>query len=325
MLTTCMRRFRGTFLFAPACTKAIQGARIARQIVRWWGSVLDGFIVYVKALILAAVEGITEFLPISSTGHLILVERGLQLTDDPSFNLTFIVIIQLPAILSVVLYFWKDLSPFVPEVDERGQKLTLWSKILVAFIPAALLGPFVNDFLEAHLLAPVPVSIALLVGGIILIVIEKQPRDPTVSSVTQITFKTALLIGLFQCLAMIPGTSRSAATIIGAMILGTSRSVAAKFSFFLAIPTMLGATVFTLARNGLNFSNQEWAILTGGSVASFIVAYAVIAVFMGYIRRGSFAMFGYYRIVLAAIVLLFYLLHWLNSDSTVPEAGPALP
>jgi len=286
---------------------------------------LDGFIVYIKALVLAAVEGITEFLPISSTGHLILVERGLQLTDDPTFNMAFIVIIQLPAILSVVIYFWKDLSPFVPEADDRRQKLTLWVKILVAFIPAVLLGPLVNDFLEVHLLAPVPVSIALLVGGIILIMIESQPREPTVSSVAEITFKTALIIGLFQCLAMLPGTSRSAATIIGAMLLGTSRPVAAKFSFFLAIPTMLGATVFTLVKNGLDFTAQEWTILTVGSVASFIVAYAVIAVFMGYIRRGSFAVFGYYRIALAAIVLTFYFLHWLNGDSPPQGAGPGLP
>jgi undecaprenyl-diphosphatase len=290
-----------------------------------WGIALDGLIVYLKALVLAAVEGITEFLPISSTGHLILVERGLQLTDDPSFNDAFIVIIQLPAILSVVLYFWKDLWPFVPEASERTEKLTLWAKILVAFIPAALLGPFVSDFLETHLFAPIPVSIALLVGGIILILIEQHPRDPAVSTVADITFKTAFIIGLFQCLAMIPGTSRSAATIIGAMLLGTSRPVAAKFSFFLAIPTMFGATVYTLVKNGVEFTNQEWAILTGGSVASFIVAYAVIAVFMGYIRRGSFAVFGYYRIALAAIVLIFYFLHWLNGDSPSAGAGPGLP
>lgn len=286
---------------------------------------MDGFIVYLKALVLAAVEGITEFLPISSTGHLILVERGLQLTDDPSFNLAFIVIIQLPAILSVVLYFWKDLWPFVSEADERTQKLTLWAKILVAFVPAALLGPFVSDFLETHLLAPVPVSIALLVGGIILILIEQRPRDPSVSTVAEITFKTAFIIGLFQCLAMFPGTSRSAATIIGAMLLGASRPVAAKFSFFLAIPTMFGATVYTLVKNGLSFTNQEWAILAGGSVVSFLVAYAVIAVFMGYIRRGSFAVFGYYRVALAVIVLAFYFLHWLNGDSAVPAGAPGPP
>lgn len=257
---------------------------------------------YIVALVLAVVEGITEFLPISSTGHMILVEAWLKFQQEESFANAFMVIIQLPAILSVVVYFWKDIWPFA---SERGVEptLLLWTKIITAFLPAAVLGFLLDDLIDAYLFNAITVAAALVVGGVVLIVLEWRPRADGLPSAHDIGYRRALAIGFIQCLAMIPGTSRSAATIIGAMMLGCSRQAAAEFSFFLAIPTMLGATALKLLKGGLGFTGEQWTLIALGSVVSFVVAYGVIALFMSYIRRYSFAPFGWYRIVLGLLVL----------------------
>ena len=271
--------------------------------------------IYLKAVLLAVVEGITEFLPISSTGHLILVESWVRLSDDETFNNAFMVVVQAPAILSVLVYFWKDLWPFGTTPETRNRLVALWGKIIVAVAPAIALGPFLNDYLEEHLFAPVPVAVALLVGGIVLIFLEGRLRGPTIERVADIPVRLALLIGLFQCFAMVPGTSRSAATIIGAMLLGASRPAAAEFSFFLAIPTLGAATVYSLVKSGVDFTQEQWMVLGVGSIVSFVVAYSVIAVFMSYVRRRSFAAFGYYRIALAVLVLAAAYWGWIGAGS----------
>ena len=269
--------------------------------------------IYLKAILLAIVEGITEFLPVSSTAHLILLQEFLLLSDDTNFRNTFNVIIQLPAILSVLVYFWKDLWPFGSTGGHRQEVYALWTKILVAVVPVLVIGFLVHDYLEARLFAPLPVAVALFVGGIVLIVVERFKHLTTTELVTDITFRMALIIGFIQCLAMIPGTSRSAATIIGAMLLGASRPAAAKFSFFLALPTMLAATVYSLAKSGLDFTAEQWSVLALASMVSFAVAYGVIAALMRYIQHHSFAVFGYYRIALASAILLAWQMGWILS------------
>ncbi|MEK7794962.1 MAG: undecaprenyl-diphosphate phosphatase [Candidatus Hydrogenedentota bacterium] len=263
---------------------------------------------YLVAALLAVIEGVTEFLPVSSTGHLIIADEFLSLSESESFNNTFIVVIQLPAILAVVAYFWTSLWPWGAGLAERRKRFGLWSRIVAAFAPAAGLGFLFDDILERYLFAPVPVAIALFVGGLVIILLERRGPRPRIHSLTELTFPIAIGIGLFQCLAMFPGASRSAATIIGAMILGLTRPAAAEFSFFLAIPTMLGATSLKIAKNGLGFTNHEWALIATGAIVSFVVAYAVVAAFMKYIQRRDFAIFGYYRMALAVLVLLIFAL-----------------
>ena len=270
---------------------------------------------YLKAILLAVVEGVTEFLPISSTGHLILVGHYLGFRAGPGFADSFDVIIQLPAIGAVVLYFWKDLSPFGRD-NRSAEKIHLWGKILLAVLPAVVFGLLLKDTIREHFFNPLSVAIALLLGGIILILIERREHDNEIQSVHAITYRIAILIGCFQCLALFPGTSRSAATIIGAILLGSSRVAAAEFSFFLAIPTMLGATLLTLLAEGLDFTLRQWALLSIGSFVSFIVAYASIALLMRFIKKHRFTVFGYYRIVLAILVLL--LLKWPFSPNGTP-------
>ncbi len=262
---------------------------------------------FLVAIILSVIEGITEFLPISSTGHMILVEDFLRLSDDSAFADSFMVIIQLPAILSVVVYFWSELCPLRRDGIDN-EKIRLWIRIVIAFLPAAVLGALFDDYIEAWLFNSITVAVALVIGGVVLLLLERRTSSVHMQEVGDITWGKGLLIGFFQCLAMIPGTSRSAATIIGGMILGASRPAAAEFSFFLAIPTMLGATAYKVMKNGLDFTAHQWALLAIGSIVSFLVAYAVIAAFMGYIRRRNFIPFGYYRIALGALVLLLFLL-----------------
>jgi undecaprenyl-diphosphatase len=257
---------------------------------------------FIKALLLGIIEGFTEFLPISSTGHLILAEAFLKFDQPEGFSNAFMVIIQLPAILSVVVYFWKDLWPWA-RPEGFNAAFALWTKIAVAFLPAAALGFLLDDLIDAYLFNPLTVACALGVGGLLLIALEWRPREPRIAATADIGYGTAIAIGFIQCFAMIPGTSRSAATIIGAMALGTSRSAAAEFSFFLAIPTMLGATTLKLLKGGLDFTGPQWGILAVGSIVSFVVAYASIAFFMRFIQRHSFIPLGVYRIVLAALVL----------------------
>jgi undecaprenyl-diphosphatase len=264
-------------------------------------------VLFLKVIILGIVEGLTEFLPVSSTGHLILLERWLTLEGSPGFAETFMIVIQLPAILAVVLYFWSRLFPFHPKADTAAT-FHLWIKIGIAFLPAAVFGILLDDLIESWFFNPLSVSLALIVGGVVLLLLEYKRGAFRLEQVSDIGFKVALGIGIFQCLAMMPGTSRSAATIIGAMLLGASRPAAAEFSFFLAIPTMLGATVYKTLKSGLVLNANEWMLIAIGGLVSFITAYIVVAAFMNYIRRYSFRPFGYYRIVLGILILLLLVL-----------------
>lgn len=255
------------------------------------------------AVILGIVEGVTEFLPISSTGHLILVNRLVGFTG--SFANTFDVVIQLGAILSVVVYFWRRINPFsnIKTKQEKSEIWDLWKKTIVGVIPALLIGGTIGKVVEEQLFNPLTVALALVVGGIVLIIIENRDKLNNINSIASLNYKTAFFVGLIQCLAMIPGTSRSAATIIGAMLLGASRSVAAEFSFFLAIPTMLAASAYSLLKINTGLSSAEWQIVAIGFVVSFLVALGVIAAFMSYIRKKDFKPFGYYRIVVGLLVV----------------------
>ena len=260
---------------------------------------------YLSALILGIVEGITEFLPISSTGHLIIVNRFVGFTEQ--FANMFNVVIQLGAILAVVVYFRKRLIPSGHYYLSENQRIySLWKKTIVGVIPALAIGYLVGDYIEERLFNTTVVAFALIVGGIILLYIENRRPLNRITSIEHLTFKTALLIGFIQCLAMIPGTSRSAATIIGAMLLGASRVVAAEFSFFLAIPTMAAASGYTLLKSGTLLSAHEFLVVACGFIVSFVVAWLVIAGLMNYISKKDFKLFAYYRIVLGIIVLAYF-------------------
>jgi len=255
------------------------------------------------AVILGIVEGVTEFLPISSTGHLILVNRLVEFQGG--FAHVFDVVIQLGAILSVVVFFWRKLNPFSRYKDrwEKQDTWDLWKKTLAALVPALIIGATLGKYVQELLFNPVIVSIALIAGGIVLVLIERRQPINLIDSVNDLSYKNSFLIGLIQCLAMIPGTSRSAATIIGAMFLGASRSTAAEFSFFLAIPTMAAASAYSLLTAESSLTFYQWMVLGVGFLVAFIVAWAVIAVFMKYIQSHDFKAFGYYRIILGLIVL----------------------
>lgn len=265
-----------------------------------------------KAIVFGIVEGITEWLPISSTGHLILLKQLMPLKVSESFWNMFEVVIQLGAILAVVLIFWHKIFPFR---KERGRWHTdmriinLWIKIIVACIPAAIIGLLFDDKINALFYNPTSVSIALIVFGVLFIVIENRNRRmrPRVTKLGQLTYQTAIIIGLFQVLAAVfPGTSRSGATIIGALLIGVSRTVAAEFTFFLAIPVMFGASLLKLIKFGFHFTGLEIGILVVGMVSAFIVSVIVIRFLMGYIKKHDFKVFGWYRIVLGIIVLLYF-------------------
>jgi undecaprenyl-diphosphatase len=261
---------------------------------------------YLISVILGIVEGITEFLPVSSTGHLIIVNKFIDFTGD--FAVMFDVVIQLGAILSVVVVFWDRLFPFKKgrSAEEINAVFSIWFKVCVAVIPALIAGALFGSSIKKYLFNPVTVSIALVVGGIILIYIESRKRESIIDSITDLTYKTAFFIGMIQCLGMIPGTSRSAATIIGAMILGLSRVAAAEFSFFLAIPTMAAASAYSVMKLGRMLTPMEIQVSAIGFFVSFIVAWLVIKVFIAFISRHDFKPFGYYRIVLGVLVLLYY-------------------
>ncbi|CDZ74318.1 undecaprenyl-diphosphatase UppP [Peptoniphilus sp. ING2-D1G] len=277
---------------------------------------------FLKVIIYGIVEGITEFLPISSTGHLILLSKFLPLSPQ-SFENAFSVIIQLGAILSVVVLYFDELNPFSLKKgrlsnissDKKLSFKEFWkyrdlktmrliAKIIVGFLPAAVLGFLLDDLIDKYLFNNVTVAIALVFYGIVIIIMEsRKSEDVKFETIDEIDMRTIVLIGFFQCLAMVPGTSRSAATIIGAMLLGCSRKSAAEFSFFLAIPTMLGATALKIIKLGFSFSSTQWMQIILGMVVSFAVAYAVIVKFMGYIKKHDFKVFGVYRIILGIIVL----------------------
>ena len=266
------------------------------------------FIDIFKAIILGIVQGITEWLPVSSTGHMILVDEFVKLNFSPTFISTFLVVIQFGSILAVLLIFFKKLNPFDSSKSkiEKKETLSLWAKVIVAVIPSGIIGILFEEDIDRLFFNSTTVALALIIYGVIMIVIENRNKKPAVSDFSQVSYKLALGIGLFQCLALIPGTSRSGSTIIGATLLGASRYVAAEFSFFLAIPTMLGASLLKLVKTGFAFSGFEWLVLGVGSVVAFVVSVIVIKFFMDYIKKHDFKAFGYYRIVLGIIVLLYF-------------------
>ena len=260
-----------------------------------------------KAFILGIVQGITEWLPISSTGHLIIIEDIFKFNFPEAFVNTFFVIIQLGSILAVVVLFFNKLNPIKRDKEERNKIINLWLKIAVASVPAAIIGFVFGDKIDELLYNSVTVAIMLIIYGVIFIVLERGHRKPNVDDLGQISYKLAIGIGVFQMLALIPGTSRSGATIVGAIFLGTSRYIASEFSFFLAIPTMLGASAYKLLKMGFAFTNLEWMVLLVGSVTAFVVSLWVINFLLDYVRKYDFKIFGYYRIILGLIVLFFYL------------------
>ncbi|HFL3509032.1 TPA: undecaprenyl-diphosphate phosphatase [Clostridioides difficile] len=263
-----------------------------------------------KAVILGIVQGITEWLPVSSTGHMILVDEFIKLNFSNTFISTFLVVIQFGSILAVLVIFFRKLNPFdsAKNIKQKKETVRLWLKVIIAVIPSGVIGILFEDDIDRLFFNSTVVAIALIVYGIIMIGLEKRNKKPKYKDFSQVTYKLALCIGLFQCLALIPGTSRSGSTIIGAVLLGTSRYVAAEFSFFLAIPTMLGASALKLLKAGFGFTGFEWLILGVGSVVAFVVSIVVIKLFMDYIKKHDFKVFGYYRIVLGIVVLAYFFL-----------------
>ena len=264
-----------------------------------------------KAILFGIVEGITEWLPISSTGHMILLNEFVTLDVSPEFWEMFLVVIQLGAILAVVLLFWNKIFPFQFKDKPiiRKDIFTLWFKILAACIPAAVIGLAFDDVLDALFYNPWCVAIALIVFGVAFIIIENRNKNasPKITTLGEITYQTAFLIGVFQLLAAVfPGTSRSGATIVGALLIGVSRTVAAEFTFFLAIPVMLGASLLKIVKFGFEFTGTEAAILITGMISAFIVSVIVIRFLMGYIKKHDFKVFGWYRIGLGAAVLMYF-------------------
>lgn len=266
-----------------------------------------------KSVLFGIVEGVTEWLPISSTGHLILLNEFITLDVSREFQSMFDVVIQLGAILAVIVLFFYKLNPFAPQKSEGEKKDTwnLWFKVIVAIIPSGVVGILLDDWMDQHLHNGIVVSIALIVYGIAFILVEKRNdrRTVRIRDVHGIDCKTALLIGLFQCLSLVPGTSRSGSTILGAILLGVGRSAGAEFSFFMAIPTMLGASAIKLLKflaSGVSATGTEIGVLAVGCVVSFVVSLLVIKGLMEYVRKHSFSAFGVYRIVLGAAVLFYF-------------------
>ena len=273
------------------------------------------FLEIIKAIILGIVEGVTEWLPVSSTGHMILVDEFLKLNVSKEFMEMFLVVIQLGAILAVILLYWKKIFPFKFDNGVKVEKDTIimWVKILIACVPAAIVGLLWDDYLNALFYNPTTVAIMLILFGILFIVIENynKGKNPKINSLTEITYTVAVMIGLFQLIAAVfPGTSRSGATIVGALLIGVSRTVAAEFTFFLAIPVMLGASALKLVKFGLKtgfvMTGSELTILLVGMIVAFIVSILAIKFFMSYIKNNDFKVFGWYRIVLGILVLAYF-------------------
>lgn len=269
-----------------------------------------------KAILFGIVEGVTEWLPISSTGHLILLNEFINLNVSREFQSMFDVVIQLGAILAVIVLFFHKLNPFAPSksAGEKKQTWQLWFKVIAAIIPSGLVGVLFDDWMDAHLHTGLVVSIALIVYGISFILVERKNQGKHVrliEDVHAIDYKTAIMIGLFQCLSLVPGTSRSGSTILGAIMIGVGRSAGAEFSFFMAIPTMLGASAIKGLKfmlSGVGITGMEIGILIVGCVVSFVVSLLVIKALMEYVRKHSFSAFGVYRIVLGIVVLGYFLL-----------------
>lgn len=267
-----------------------------------------------KVIFLGIVEGITEWLPISSTGHMLLVDEFITLNMPENFKEMFFVVIQLGAIIAVVVMFWKKMWPFQFK-DKLQPKvnmdiINMWLKVVVACIPSAVLGLLLDDILEEYFGNAITISIMLIVYGIAFILIENwnKKRTPKIQTLDDISYKTAFFIGLFQVLSMIPGTSRSGATIIGALLLGVSRTAAAEFTFFLAVPTMVGASLLKLVKFGFDFTGAEILTLVIGMVVAFAVSVLCIKFLMSFIKKHDFKVFGWYRIVLGIIILVYFLI-----------------
>ena len=261
----------------------------------------------IKAVILGIIQGITEWLPISSTGHMILFDEFFKMNVSNSFRDMFFVIIQLGSIMAVVVLFFKKLNPFLgsKNKEEKIDTYKIWFKVAFSSIPAVIGGLFLDDYVEKIYNTKV-VSISLIVYGIIFIVIENMHKKQKINSLKDLDYKTAFLIGVFQVLALIPGTSRSGSTIIGALLLGTSREIAMEFTFFLAIPVMFGASFLKLIKYGLAFSSLELSILLTGSLVAFLVSLVVIRFCMKFVKNHDFKVFGYYRIILGSLILLCF-------------------
>ncbi len=267
-----------------------------------------------KAVLFGIVEGVTEWLPISSTGHLILLNEFITLNVSEEFGSMFDVVIQLGAILAVIVLFFHKLNPFAPSksAGEKKQTWNLWFKVVAAIIPSGVVGVLFDDWMDAHLHNGIVVSIALIVYGIAFILVERRNQGKhlrTINDVHDIDYKTALMIGLFQCLSLVPGTSRSGSTILGAILIGVGRSAGAEFSFFMAIPTMLGASAIKTLKfllSGVEATGTEIGVLVVGCIVSFLVSMVVIKALMEYVRKHSFSAFGVYRIVLGAVVLAYF-------------------
>lgn len=271
------------------------------------------FLEILKVTFLGIIEGITEWLPISSTGHMLLVDEFVQLNVSDSFKEMFFVVIQLGAILAVVILFWRKMWPFQlkdkTQPVVKKQTLSLWLKVVIACIPGAVVTLLFDNFIEAHLHTPIVIASTLIFYGLAFILVESwnKTRTPRIKALEDIDYKTALFIGLFQILSIIPGTSRSGATIIGALLIGVSRVAAAEFTFFLAVPVMFGLSGFKLLKFGFHFTPTELLILVIGMAVAFVVSLIVIKFLMGYIRKHDFKVFGVYRILLGFAVLAYFL------------------
>jgi undecaprenyl-diphosphatase len=270
------------------------------------------FIELLKAILLGIVEGITEWLPISSTGHMILVEQFIQLNASPLFKEMFFVVIQLGAIMAVVILYFHKLNPFSLQKssEEKRDTMAIWYKVIVGVLPAAVLGFLFDDWLNEKFYNYQTVAVMLILYGILFIVIENrnQGRPSRINDIGEMTYKTAFLIGVFQVLSLIPGTSRSGATILGAIILGSSRTLAAEYSFFLSIPVMFGASALKLVKFGFSFTELEIAVLLTGMIVAFVVSILAIKFLLGYIKNNDFKAFGWYRIALGLLVIGYFVI-----------------
>lgn len=272
------------------------------------------FLELLKVIFLGIVEGITEWLPISSTGHMLLVDEFIQMNVSDNFKEMFFVVIQLGAILAVVMLFWSKMLPFQWKDKTKPvikkDTFSLWFKVVVACVPGAIVTILFDDYIEEHLHTPVVIALMLILYGILFIIIERwnKTRTPKTKELTDITYKTAFIIGMFQVLSIIPGTSRSGSTIIGALVIGVSRVAAAEFTFFLAVPVMFGLSALKIIKFGFDFTSTEIIVLIVGMVVAFVVSVLVIKFLMSYIKKHDFQAFGWYRIILGIIVLLYFVI-----------------
>lgn len=266
-----------------------------------------------KSIVLGIIEGITEWLPISSTGHLIIADEFIKLNMSESFMEMFNVVIQLGAILAVVVIYFKQMWPFTLKKEEHFIKkdvFSMWFKVIVAILPAAIIGIPLDDLFEEKFHNYIVVSLALVIYGIAFLIIEKRNKclKPKVNSIAEMSYKTAFLVGCFQALSLIPGTSRSGSTILGAILIGVSRVAAAEFSFYMAVPVMFGASLIKLLKFGFNFTSNELLILFVGMLTAFVISVIAIKFLISYIKKRDFTAFGYYRIILGVIILLYFVL-----------------